>query len=62
MIFNEILSTITEAKNNRLKVNVDGREITLDKADDVKKLLNRPMITRNQENMVKNFITVERNF
>ena len=60
--FNEILSTITEAKNNRLKVNVDGREITLDKADDVKKLLNRPMITRNQENMVKNFITVERNF
>ena len=62
MIFNEILSTITEAKNNRLKVNVDGREITLDKADDVKKLLNRPMITRNQENMVKIFITVERNF
>ena len=27
--FNEILSTITEAKNNRLKTNVDGREITL---------------------------------
>ena len=31
--FNEILSTITEAKNNGLKINVDGREITLDKAE-----------------------------
>ena len=28
--FNEILSTVTEAKNNGLKINVDGREITLD--------------------------------
>ena len=28
--FNEILSTVTEAKNNRFKTNVDGREITLD--------------------------------
>ena len=30
--FNEILSIITEAKNNGLKANVDGEEITLDKA------------------------------
>ena len=30
--FNELLSTITEAKNNGLKTNVDGEEITLDKA------------------------------
>ena len=28
--FNEILSTVTEAKNNGLKTNVDGREIKLD--------------------------------
>ena len=76
--FNEILSTITEAKSNELKINVDGREITLDETesllkgvgsgkihryefkekcnnivDDVEKILNRPMLTRNQENMVK---------
>ena len=31
--FNEILSIITEAKNNGLKVNVDGEKITLDKAE-----------------------------
>ena len=31
--FNEILSTITEAKNNGLRINADGREITLDKAE-----------------------------
>ena len=28
--FNEILSTVTEAKNNELKIDGDGREITLD--------------------------------
>ena len=28
--FNEILSRVTEAKNNKLKINVDGREITLE--------------------------------
>ena len=31
--FNGILSIITEAKNNGLKVNVDGEKITLDKAE-----------------------------
>ena len=31
--FNEILSKFTEAKNNGLKVNVDGEEITQDKAE-----------------------------
>ena len=31
--FNEILSTITEVKNNGLRINADGREITLDKAE-----------------------------
>ena len=34
--FNEILSTVTEAKNNGFKINVDGRKITL---DNVKSLL-----------------------
>ena len=28
--FNEILSTVTEAKNNGFKSDADGREITLD--------------------------------
>ena len=35
--FNEILSIITEAKNNGLKANVDGEEITLDKAESLLK-------------------------
>ena len=34
---NEILSTITEAKYNGLKITVDGREITLDKAESLLK-------------------------
>ena len=38
--FNEILSIITEAKNNGLKVNVDGEEITLDKAESLLKGIN----------------------
>ena len=76
--FNEILSTITKAKNNVSRINVDGSEITLNKAesllkgvgsgkidghefkekynnivDDVKKILSRSTLTRNQEKMVK---------
>ena len=35
--FNEILSIFTEAKNNGLKANVDGEEITLDKAESLLK-------------------------
>ena len=35
--FNEILSTITEAKNSGLKINVDGREITLYKVESLLK-------------------------
>ena len=31
--FNEILSTVTKAKNERLKTSVDGREITLDNTE-----------------------------
>ena len=35
--FNEILNTITEAKNNGLRINVDGKEITLNKAESLLK-------------------------
>ena len=31
--FNEILSTVTKAKNEGLKINADGREITLDNTE-----------------------------
>ena len=76
--FNEILSTVTKAKNGGLKINVDGRKITLDNVerlpkgiasrkinrsefkrecnnifDDAGAILQRPMLTRSQDNMVK---------
>ena len=76
--FNEILSTVTKAKNEGLKIIVDGREITLDNiesllkdlgngildrhelkreynniADDVEAIVNKPIITRNQEKMAE---------
>ena len=76
--FNKILSIITEAKNNGLKANVDGEEITLDKAEsllkdislkkmdrleikekysdfveDVKKILNKQLVTTNEKDMIK---------
>ena len=35
--FNEILSTVTEGKNNRLRTNVDRRKITLDNAESLLK-------------------------
>ena len=35
--FNEILSTVTEAKYNGLRTNVDGRKITLDNAESLLK-------------------------
>ena len=31
--FNEILSTVTKAKKEGLKIDVDGREVTLDNAE-----------------------------
>ena len=42
--FNEILSTVTEAKNNVLKASIDGREITLDKAESLLKAINKEKI------------------
>ena len=35
--FNEILSSVTEARNNGLKINADGREIILDNAESLLK-------------------------
>ena len=35
--FNEILSTVTKAKNEGLRTNVDGRKITLDNAESLLK-------------------------
>ena len=35
--FNEVLNTIIEAKNNGFKVNIDGKEITLDKVESLLK-------------------------
>ena len=37
--FNEMLSTITEAKNNRIGINADGREITPDRAESLLKVV-----------------------
>ena len=36
-IFNEIVSTVTKGKNEGLKTNVDGREITLDNTENLLK-------------------------
>ena len=35
--FNEVLSTVTDAKNNGFKINADRREITLDNAESLLK-------------------------
>ena len=76
--FKEILSIVTKAKTEGLRVNIDGREITLDNterllkdtasgkinnseikegynniADDVKAIVNKSIITRNEEKVVE---------
>ena len=69
--FNEILSTVTKAKSEGQRTNVDEREITLDNTEsllkdlgnaildghnivnDVKAIVDKPIITRNQEKMVE---------
>ena len=73
--FNEILNIITKVKNDGLRTNEDGREITLNNiesllkclasgkintsqfkkeynnfVDDVKAILQKPMVTRSQKN------------
>ena len=44
--FNEILSTVTKAKNDGLRTNVDGREITLDNTESLLKDLGNELIDR----------------
>ena len=46
--FNEILNTITEVKKNGLKINVDGKEITLDKAESLLKDIGSRKIDRHE--------------
>ena len=60
--FNEIVSIITEAKNNGLKTNLDGEEITPDKAEskekyndiveNEEKILNKQPFTINEQDMI----------
>ena len=42
--FNEILSTVTKAKNEGLRTNVDGRKITLDNAESLLKDLGKGIL------------------
>ena len=46
--FNEILSTVTKAKNNGLKINADGREVTLDNTESLLKSVGSGKINKNQ--------------
>ena len=56
--FNEILSTVTKAKNEGLKTNVDGREITLDNTENLLKDLGNGILDghefKNRYNMIAN--------
>ena len=47
-MFNEILSTITKAKEDGLKTNVDGGEITLDSAESLLKGIASKKMNRNE--------------
>ena len=46
--FNEILSTVPEAKNNGLKINADGTEITLDNTESLLKGVGSKKINKSQ--------------
>ena len=46
--FNEILSTVTEAKNEGLTTYVDGREITLDNTESLLKDLDNGMLGKHE--------------
>ena len=46
--FNEILSTVTKAKNEGLRTNVDGREITLDNTESLLKDLGNKILDRHE--------------
>ena len=46
--FNEILSTVTKAKNEGLRINVDGRRITLDNTESLLKVLGNGILNRHE--------------
>ena len=46
--FNEILSTVTKAKNNGLKINADGREVTVDNTESLLKSVGSEKINKSQ--------------
>ena len=46
--FNEILNKITEAKNNELKINVNGKEVILDRAESLLKDLSSEKINKQE--------------
>ena len=46
--FNEILSTVTKAKNEELRTNVDGKEITLNNTESLLKDLGNGLIDRHE--------------
>ena len=46
--FNEILSTVTKAKNEGLRINVDGRRITLDNTESLPKVLGNEILNRHE--------------
>ena len=46
--FNEILSTVTKAKNEGLRTNEDGREITLDNSESLLKDLGNRILDRHE--------------
>ena len=47
--FNEILSTITKAKNKELRTNIDGKEITLDSTEKLLKDLGNGILLDERE-------------
>ena len=53
--FNEILSTVTKAKNKGLRTNVDGREITLDKTESLIKHLGNGILNRHEFKKVQQY-------
>ena len=57
--FNEILSTVTEAKNKGLKINANGRVITLDNAESLLKDLGSGKIDKCEFNKKYNNIVVD---
>ena len=54
--FNEILSTVTESKNNGFKTNVDEREITLDNAESLLKDIGSGKINKREFKKKYNYI------